>query len=234
METRSAPLDTTDLREWLNRRVRNANSLLDTFKGEGLPDALILLCCTLSALADRRWPGERFDKKRYIELLVRFTDVSPGMGLVSIPLLNRRLEKAFPEEASILSKCYFPPNAGQIVIWNEIDRAEHEIHAVIPQLPLKEIRRASYASVIYEQFRSSLVHQYSLSSEISEFPMSSRLNEPHYVNVFAGVGIVRKMLYLPYAFIRKVVESAGEKNSESWEKAITWTEPRPPKWWIDG
>jgi hypothetical protein len=228
-------MDTGFYREWLNRRLRNADQLVQQFVGEGEPDAFIILCCCLSAFAARRWPGPGADKRRYIELLVRFCDLQPSMTLVSAPILVQNLEIRDPVASSILRKSLFPESDALVVARAEIDRPEDAFRSLVPGVPLKEIREASYAAIMYGYFRSSLVHEFSLSPRVSEFPMS-RTMDLHYVSVFTGKPgkEIMHLPFFPYTFVRQVVENTALRCCDAWDSASTWKGPQPKTWWIQG
>src|SRR5712671_5903613 len=90
--------------DWVERKVRIAERLSQGECGGSYPEAVLILCAAISALAADAWPGTGIDRARFVELLVSLT---PQTKIVSIPLLiwqlrtgtrrvyAKRLRKAF-------------------------------------------------------------------------------------------------------------------------------------------
>lgn len=166
-------METRGIQDWFRRRLEIADGLAKD--PTAVFDAEILLCCAMSALAATAWPGERKDHKRYIEFLVHFVRSEPDMRLISVPVLAQRLEQdpSYFRGGRSLRDRFFP-ELGRIYDYREVDKTEAEILTVLPSPPppIATIRESSYASIIYSDLRSGLVHEYALSNDLADFPLS--------------------------------------------------------------
>jgi len=58
------------------------------------PDACVLLSALISGIAADLWPGEGFDRRRFVELWARFADPKLQPTRISVPLLRRSFQDA--------------------------------------------------------------------------------------------------------------------------------------------
>lgn len=141
----------------------------------------------LSAIASDLWPGTGKDKTRFVEAWVRCAP-DRSSTRISIPALIRLLRKnGEPSTAArvqaLRGELHSFGNSDRVVTGGDIDAEEEEVSSLGIARAL--IRRASYPSVFYEQVRSSLVHEYSLS-EASQYPMSGERVLVSYVNTLGA------------------------------------------------
>ena len=229
-------MHTTSYQEWFRRRVEIADSIVTNLYHLGLYDAEILLSCAISGLAAVIWPGRDIDRARFVEFLIRFSRVEPPMTLISIPrLVAYRREAADLATAEQLKRAFYPASNALVVTYRDIDRTEEGVSQVVPGVQRDEIRRASYASVIYRDLRSALVHEFQLSEHLSDSPMTMQQDVPSYWNELEGAtGATDRLLYLPYGYVREVVSTSADAAFEMWQGADSWEQPKPPKWWVEG
>lgn len=236
-------MDTTDFREWYASKVEIADQIIKSHERQGEPDAEILLCCANSALAAQMWPGEGIDKKRFVQFLVQFSDASLSLQRISIPLLANRLEAKGDLDTAIKVRRTFLP-VMPIMLNGDVDKDEETVRMEFPSLTRKEIRSCSYASSIYVDLRSGLVHEYQLSSHLIPYTLSDRTDIPSYVNlrdttldpttgsIIVG-GETRRYLHFPYQYIRKALASSAESAFRHWDTCTPWNQPEPQSWWVE-
>lgn len=261
-------MDTTYYREWFNGRVEIADTIVETFKGTNAEyDAEILLCCAISALAAKIWTGDRIDRFRFIQLLV---DFNLNLTTISIPLLIEKLKKDNKgKEAQILEKEFNLEEKTKILVAREVDQFEIRINEILPDLQIAEIRKSSYADIIYSDLRCGLIHEYTLCENLTGYGMSNNKNEPSYVNrvedninkilnyyqnkksncvdgsqsdsddqMIKPVTLlnytVKKLLYFPYIWLKKILISSAEEVFNYWDTAESYKKSIPEHWWIEG
>lgn len=235
-------MDTEHFRSWYSKRVKIAEEIVTNHGPEGEADAEILLCCSISALAAQMWPGEGIDKKRFVQFLVQFSDERLCVRKISIPLLEKNLEKSDFNTAIRVRRKFLP--GMPIMLDGDADKDETEVMAMFPSLSRKEIRNSSRASSIYVDLRSGLVHEYQLSSHLVSYTFSDRKDIPSYVNrqdnvpdLTAGTfvtGETRRYLHFPYPYIRKISDTAAQAAFGYWEKQNSWDQAEPQSWWVEG
>lgn len=236
-------MDTKHFRSWYSRRVQIAEEIVTNHGSEGEADAEILLCCSICALAAQMWPGEGIDKKRFVQFLVQFSDASLSIRKISIPLLEKNLEKSDFDTAIKVRREFLPVRP--IVLDGGADKDEAEVMAMFPSLSRKEIRNSSRASSIYIDLRSGLVHEYQLSPHLIPYTLSDKTDIPSYVNLQDTTlepttgsiivrGETRRYLHFPYPYIRNVSDTAAQAAFDYWKKQNSWNQPEPQSWWAEG
>jgi len=166
-------MDESTLRDRLRTEWRSLRSLVWRSSDYSL-------CCHQCSCG-RIFPGKSKDKKRFVELLVRAAPETAG--LISLPLLfNSKL----PDEVNLanleahLSK--FQPS--QIITTSDVDLPENQTLNLCPGLPIKQVRSNSYACLLYEEVRSSYMHEYDAGNRTNPWAMSIKDNQPaSYVNI---------------------------------------------------
>jgi hypothetical protein len=132
---------------------------------------------------------------------------------------------------------------------------EIEVFQLIPEIEKREIRRSSYASIIYSELRNGLVHEYELFPNLASHGWPGKENQLCYINflifpeeqdvsdVDKRCGIseekardalsrTERRLYFPYSFIRNLIKGTAESVFNYWESAQEFTKPEPASWWI--
>jgi hypothetical protein len=148
--------------------------------GGSYAEACMIISGVISAMASYVWPGEQIDRKRFVELWVRFSGGS-NTTRVSLPLLIQALMKDRRlSEAETLRRSrhqMFGPGYGcRVVAGEEVDGNENELISSCPALHLATLRRYAYPTVFYEHVRSKLVHEYGLGPDgkATPWPMTRR------------------------------------------------------------
>ena len=212
--------------KWVEGKCAIAKSLQSGGCGGGYGEAVLVLCAALSGLAAEVWPGDRIDRKRFVELLKDFGPKQFSSTNVSVPVLVKRLSEAAKQEATVIKSqlLNFSPS---LVLTSEIDKSESDILNVCGTLDSREIRRCSYANLLYEQVRSGYTHEYKPGGSAESLPLSQSESDVSYVNYIDD----HRRIHFPVDWISGVAKGAAEavdKRSTSLPKQ----EPAP--WWIDG
>ncbi|HLJ58381.1 MAG TPA: hypothetical protein VKZ50_01470 [bacterium] len=226
-------MDTGGFRRWFDTRKRIASSLVAADRDNALFDAEILLCCAMGAIAAIMWPGDRIDRRRYVELLIRYARVIPKLTMISVPALVDQLDHdpGYSHISASLREKFFPKESSRIVDAFEIDKEEPELRAAEPALSAFQIRKASYAAIVYTDLRSGLVHEFAISGSLADWSMRLRDTVPHYMN---WVTPPHKRLFLPYQYVFEIAESTAKTVGRFWDTCSTFAQPLPAKWWIEG
>jgi hypothetical protein len=118
-------------------------------------DLELILTSVMSACAACRWPGEGFDRKRFVESLVRFSSAELHLDWVSTSGLL---------ELGVVSDNQTPWGVfGQeirIFTGEEIDGPITTMAERYPDVSIRDFKRASYANRIYEWLRCGYAHIY--------------------------------------------------------------------------
>lgn len=237
-------MDTSNYREWYFQRIKIADEIVANHHYKGEADAEILLCCGISALAAQMWPGEGIDRKRFVQFLIQFAESSLAVQKISVPLLASKLEAVGNLDSAIkVRRTYLPVRS--VLLDGDVDKDDTEIMAKFPTLSRKEIRGCAYASSIYADLRSGLVHEFQLPSYLVPYKVSDRTDIPSYVNLQNAVdnpvtgelfvvGETRRYLHFPYEYVRQVSETSANAAFEIWEKQNSRKQAEPQIWWVEG
>jgi hypothetical protein len=251
-------MNTARFRSWFADRIRSAQLLIDNIGEAATSDAEILLCCAISALAAKRWPGKRIDHARFVQFLLDLTPASYAVSSISTPLLGARLRLSGDISGELkLRDAFFPGSDFLILAGKNVDRPEADILSLLPHLDRKLVRAQSYASLIYTGLRSQLVHEYSLSAMLSSFSHSDDVDYPGYSNMTlddnphlvadlaqelqATETAIKswwanpvRQLHFPYVYLRDAITSAAAQAFIAWDSLPQWEVAQPPIWWVDG
>ena len=199
--------------------------------GGSYSEALLIISSILSATASIIWPGDRIDRRRFVELLVTHNTTDYNLSKVSIPLLSKSniLTK---EQENIIFEEYRKKSHSIIITGEDIDMDEHIVTTLCPDIELKIIREFSYANIFYKELRSSIVHEYHVSDYASDYPQTKRNTFVSYNN------------HLEYPFRRicfhfnplKVVTESIAYNVAELVEQIRNSSPEETSraWWLDG
>ena len=231
--------------------------------------------------SDNKNPG---DKKRFVQFLIEHSSQThPPLDTISVDLLIRQLlngsrtdeanvliQKFFRSEYAYFSKShmyyyddgpkhiqYAAGTLSSIYHPDEIDVTEEKIRELVPELSRREIRRCSYASVIYSNLRSGLVHEYEPTGNVAEFGWNKSGDRLAYINslvmpdekdvkTFAdqykielqeardALAQTQRRIYFPFDYIRDVITGAANSLFAYWRNASELSRTEPTDWWMDG
>jgi hypothetical protein len=220
-------------RHWVAEKCKVAERLSRGEAGGGYAEAAILVCATLSALAAELWDGTGIDRVRFIEMLVRLGPEAGTCGTISVPLLTQHLEASGREAyAKQLQRAFSVPSIARVLTGPEVDRAESEILAVCPGVDLEEVRRFSYASILYGEVRSSYAHDYRPGELADSWPMTMLQDQKvSYINRLCEDLQTRRLVHFHLEWLTALpVELAGVVDS----LAVALPQTRPTAWWAKG
>lgn len=157
----------------VSRKLEIARKLFAGEAGGSYSEALFIIFGILSATASMIYPGNRIDRKRFVELLIKSNTTIYDFSKISVPLLaeSQILTK---EQISILLKDYNIKSYSLIMTSEDIDLDEFIVKAFCPSINIKKLRAFSYANLLYSELRSSLIHEYCLSDFAAPFPQTQR------------------------------------------------------------
>ena len=223
---------------WVSKKCEIASALARGEAGGSYSEAAILICTVLSALSAEVWPGRGIDRTRFIELLVRFGSSPRVTMTVSVPLLVRHLNTSSSIElkdcAALLVNKFLPFGPSRVVTGSDVDKMESELVSICPVLTPKTTRRFSYASLLYEQIRSSYAHEYQAGEEADSWPMTMCEGQSvSYVNRLHAVGTPESERLIHF-HIEWLMKLAVDLASSIDATCATVPEQIPSGWWIHG
>ena len=159
-------------------------------RGGSYDDAVVILCAAIGALAADVRRGKTQDRKKYIEVLVAFA-CALGTARISIPLLVASLRKQKQDsQADILENAFLNFGPTQVLTGDLVDKPEQEVVRLCPSLGLREIRRFSYANLLYKEIRCGYVHEYAPGDQARAWALS--VQELWFSTTIRSLILVRK------------------------------------------
>jgi len=209
------------MRRFLQGRI----ALVQALMGSSLPvtyhDLMLILTSVISACAAWRWPGCGFDRKRFVESLIRFSSPSLHLDHISIGAML---------ELGLIKECQSPwgglGKEDRVFTGEEIDSGLSEMSDRYPLLDVRELKKASYADTIYRWLRCGYAHTYSGAGNTTHVPPSRRPAQVSYIGRFQTDGTLIRIasFHLDYVIevVQEQVSSLADKQMNS-----------PGSWWID-
>jgi len=216
-----------------------AQSLESGSLGGTYAEGAIILCSTLGAMSSLRWkPTRNTDRKRFIEIVARCSASGPDATRISTVLLA----EVHPAFGRIENSRY---------LWEQDDKTEAEAIEIAKAAGVadctKQVRRYSYATLLYEQVRCGFIHEYQPGKSATEVDQLRGIakrakNTISYVNnlvLVNGNPITRRLIHFPLEWIGEVAlavargmdDECSRQNSHPLENlglAI------PSFWWSEG
>jgi hypothetical protein len=203
-------------------------------------DAILVLTAVISALASQCWPGKSLDRCRFNQLLV---DYAPETRTISVPLLMKHFESNGKTDLASTLKSHFDSciPLGSIPRGDIVDLSEKDVEKLLGAPCRIEVRKHSYANLLYEELRCSYSHEFKPGDRV-------RVHRPSWLYLEPGVfyqpysrrdsNISENPLepssyqiYFDLTWIGKVLK----KCSIAVDKAAKRLRRKPPiKWWITG
>jgi hypothetical protein len=199
--------------------------LMKALRESSLPvthqDLELILSAVISACAACRWPGEGFDRKRFVESLISFGSPELHLDYVSTGALL---------ELGVVSDSETPWGVfGQeirIFTGDEIDGAIPDIAQRYPEVSTRDLKRACYANRIYEWLRCGYAHNYWADGNTTHVAPSNRPAQISYISRREpdGTRVRIASFHLDY-----LISVAEEQVATLPEKKLA----KPDQWWID-
>jgi len=208
------------MREFLQARIDLARRLASGEAGGTYADAVLVATSVLSACAALRWPGNRIDKKRFVELLVRDSPVRFCTSWVSVPAL---INDGLVHEAD--SPYGIPGNSCRIYTGSEIDLSIVSAKHTYPQVPLGKLKECCYASLLYTKLRCGYVHEYVPHESITHAWPSRKPGLVSYIRRLTD-GKTITMISFDLNYLMDLAEFHVVHIVER-------TQECPAKWWVD-
>jgi len=207
------------MERFLRGRVQLARALAVEIPGASYADVVLIITAVLSACASFRWPGRGIDRKRFVELLVLHSPEQFRTSWVSIPAL---INGAFISESETP---YAGGNADRIFRDHETDLSFDEARTRYGDVPRSELRKHSYASLIYEWLRCGYAHRYCPHENITHVQPSTRNARVSYISRSIG-GQVKRMMTFHLDYLLELAEHHVSIVPSA-------ASLRPATWWID-
>jgi hypothetical protein len=143
------------MRTFLQGRIDLVHALIDSDLPVARQDLDLILTSVISACAAWRWPGRGFDRKRFVESLIRYGSSQHNLSYVSTGALL---------ELGVISESESPwrglAKQSRIFTGHEIDGSLVQMSAKYPGVSIRNLKKASYANRIYEWLRNGYAHTY--------------------------------------------------------------------------
>jgi len=208
------------MQSFLQGRIDLVRALRESSLPVTHQDLELILTAVISACAACRWPGKSFDRKRFVESLIRFGSPELHLDYVSTGALL---------ELGVISDSQTPwGEFGQeirIFTGDEIDSAIPEMAQRYPKVSTRDLKRASYANRIYEWLRCGYAHNTGqpATPRMSRHPMG-RLRSVISQNRADGTRVRIASFHLDYLI------------SVAQEQVVTLPKSKldmPDQWWIE-
>jgi len=209
------------VQSFLRGRIDLVSALRESSLSVTHQDLELMLTAVISACAACRWPGEGFDRKRFVESLIRFGSPELHVDYVSTGALL---------ELGAISDSQTPwGEFGQeirVFTGDEIDGAIPDMAQRYPKVSTRDLKRASYANRIYEWLRFGYAHNYWAAGNTTHVAPSDGPAQISYISERQpdGTRIRIASFHLDY-----LISIAEEQVARLPERKLD----RPGKWWID-
>lgn len=219
---------------FVEQKVKTAQAIAAGCCEGTYAEGALILCGVISAMSAIAWPGEGKDRKRFVEIITRFSPPGIEPKKVSGPLLV--------QDGKVCNSMLGIPNLSFKL--NEAnDHDEEEVVRLCPILKLSEVRKYSYANLLYEQIRCGYMHQYMIGSEASDHDQLRRKenikeSDISYVNVNRDITMYR-LIHFPICWIGSIANgiAQGLDNEPSKKGKMPFDDlclRVPTRWWLEG
>jgi hypothetical protein len=217
--------------KWATQKADIARRLAGGECDAGYGEAALVLCGAISAMAAEAWPGERIDRRRFVEFAVRFSRISLRPETISVPLLvsNLRDSLGFEAEEHAIRRAFLNFEDSRILRAADVDQPERAIQQLCPTLSTQLLRASSYADVLYRRIRSSYAHEYRPSSKTMSWPMTA--DDLAGVSYGNWINDPDRHIHFHIPWLVDLVIDLGDRSER---EAMGFPLNRPQGWWVDG
>jgi hypothetical protein len=209
------------MRAFLQGRIDLVHALRNSSLPFAREDLELILTAVISACAACRWPGEGFDRKRFVESLIRFSSPELHLDYVSTGALL---------EMGVISDRQTPWGTfGQeirIFTGDDIDGPIPDMAQRYPHVSLRDLKKACYANRIYEWLRCGYAHTYLAAGNTTPVEPSDLPAQISYIGRIESDG---RRVRIASFHLDYLIAVAQEQVSTLPKKKLD----QPGQWWID-
>ena len=180
---------------------------------------VLILTAVISACAAARWPGRGSDRKRFVELLVRHSLPETHTTWVCVPAL---INSSLVAEADTP---YGPGESTRIFRDDEIDLDLPAAQVRYPNVSPTNLKRCTYATLIYECLRCGYAHEYCARENITHVPPSRYNARLSYIGRGTPDGL-KRMISIHLDYLIHLAHYHATNVAETPDSV-------PGQWWID-
>jgi hypothetical protein len=229
---------------WVENQSRMAQALESGALGGSYADGAIILTSAIGAMSSLLWrPAKGTDRKRFIEIVVRFCSEGPDTTRISSALFA----EAHPQLAHALGI-----TDKALYMSGRNDKTESDVMAICTAAESEgcqktNVRRYAYATLLYEQVRCSFIHEYrpgEKATEIDHFRgiAGNPKDEISYANTLFehnGCLVGRRLIHFPLEWITAVAVAVARSMDDQCSMANAHPLqnlglPIPQCWWSEG
>ena len=209
------------MRNFLQGRI----DLVKALRVSALPvspqDLGLILMSVISACAACRWPGEGFDRKRFVESLIQFSSPSLHLDYISIGALL---------ENDLISESQTPwgdfGRMTDVFKGNEIDCSLSDMSIRFPHLTSRDLKNASYACLIYRWLRCGYAHNYHPVGNTTHVPPARSSAQISYIGRLQASGDIIRVAAFHFDYLLEVTQQ---------QVATLGDQPlqKPSVWWLE-
>lgn len=202
-------MSNSGLKEWCDTKIELALRLNSGDCGGSYAEAVIILCSVLSGISADIWPGKFQDKKRFVELLIKYTSASLNCEKVSIPLLVGAVRSSGDIQlAKQIKNKLIPFYDSRVITGDDVDKTFSELKSAYPTIDVKTLKKNSYAHILYEEIRSGYVHEYRPGERADSFEMSgvSQNSSITYITYINRLDKTDRLIYFNVSWLAKLIE----------------------------
>ncbi len=208
------------MQNFLRGRLELVEAIESDVVGATYADLVLIVTAVLSACASVRWPGLSRDRQRFVELLVNHSPEDFHTTWVSVPAL---ISGGFVDEKG--TPYDVPGEFTRAFCDQEIDLTFDDAKVKYPQVAVKNLRKHSYACLIYEWLRCGYAHEYCSHENVTDFPASRRKARVSYIGRSTPSGSKRMV-----SFHLGYLKDLAQYHVSS---LVRDPSPTPNPWWID-
>jgi hypothetical protein len=224
---------------WIDGQNKLAHSLASGACGGTYGDGAIVLCVSISAMASLRWiKKDRTDRRRFIEIVARSSQVGFDPTIVSAPLLAQE-NNSWKPKLGVSDKAFY--------YTQDNDKSENDIIALCDAaMTMRErkkfARNYSYACLLYEHIRCGFIHTYrpteaATNDDALRAVFDAGGAKVTYVNSLQATGM--RKIYFPLEWVSMVakniaadLDTESNRHNKNFGENLDLAVPRT--WWIDG
>lgn len=218
------------LKEWCNTKTELALRLNSGDCGGSYAEAVIILCSVLSGIAADIWPGQHQDRKRFVELLIKYTNVSLNCEKISIPLLVGAVRNSGDIQlADKIKKELIPFCDTRVLTGDDIDKPLNELKSNYPTIDTKILKNNSYANILYGEIRSGYVHEYRPGKRSDSWNMSG-VRQNSSISYINRLDKTDRLIYFNVSWLAKLIEEIAGNFSKNTSLPVF---NNYDSWWLE-